>query len=56
MQMGTHSGHMMSIASGRKLESVDQLPPAYLAMAEEIHGKYIADPLAALEKYAAQLR
>lgn len=56
MQMGAHPGHMMSIAAGRKLESVDQLPPAYLAMAEEVHGKYIADPLAALEKYAAQLR
>jgi len=56
MQMDAHPGHMMSIASGRKLESVDQLPPAYLAMAEEVHGKYIADPLAALEKYAARLR
>jgi hypothetical protein len=56
MQMGAHPGHMMSIAAGRKLESVDQLPPAYLAMAEEVHGKYIADPLAALEKYAARLR
>lgn len=56
MQMGNHPGNMMSIASGRKLESVDQLPPAYLAMAEEVHGKYIGDPLAALEKYAARLR
>jgi hypothetical protein len=56
MQMGAHPGHMISIASGRKLESVNQLPLAYLAMAEEVHGKYIADPLAALEKYAAQLR
>ena len=56
MQMDAHPGHMMSIASGRKLESVEQLPPAYLAMAEEVHGKYIADPVATLEKYAAQLR
>jgi len=56
MEMGDHPGHMMSTASGRKLESVDQLPPAYLAMAEEVHGKFIADPMAALEKYAAQIR
>lgn len=56
MQMDAHPGHMMSIAAGRKLESIEQLPPAYLAMAEEVHGKYIADPLAALEKYAARLR
>jgi hypothetical protein len=56
MQMQDHPGHMMSTASGRKLESVDELPPAYLAMAREVHGKYIEDPLAALEKYSAQLR
>lgn len=56
MQMRDYPGHMMSIASGRKLEAVDQLPPAYLAMAREVHGKYIADPVAVLEPYAKRLR
>ena len=56
MQMGDHPGHMMSTASGRKMESVDELPANYTAMASEVHTKYIADPIASLEKYAAQLR
>ncbi len=54
MQMGDHPGHMMSTASGRKLESVEELPPHYLAMAAEVHGKYIADPAALLAKLAAE--
>ena len=53
MQMGDHPGHMMSTASGRKLESVEELPPRYLAMAEEVHGKYIADPATLLAELAA---
>jgi len=50
MRMGDRSGHMMSRAAGRKLESVDELPADYLAMAERMHGKYIADPIATLKK------
>lgn len=56
MQMGSHPGHMMSTASGRKMESLDELPADYIAMANEVHGKYIADPVAALERYTSQLR
>jgi hypothetical protein len=56
MQMGDHPGHMMSTASGRKMESLDELPASYIAMASEVHPRYIADPIASLEKYAAQLR
>jgi hypothetical protein len=56
MQMGDHPGHMMSTASGRKLASLDQLPANYVAMAEEVHGKYIADPDAALDKLIARIQ
>jgi hypothetical protein len=49
-RMNDHPGHMMSRAAGRKLESVDDLPADYLAMAERMHGKYIADPIATLDK------
>ena len=56
MRMGDHPGHMMSTASGRKMESVDELPANYMTMASEVHSKYIADPIATLEKYASQLR
>ena len=56
MQMGDHPGHMMSTASGRKMESLDELPASYIAMASKVHTKYIADPLASLERYAVQLR
>jgi len=55
MQMADHAGHMMSTASGRKLESLANLPADYLGMAEEVHGKYIADPTAAMAKQIAQL-
>jgi hypothetical protein len=56
MQMGDHPGHMMSTASGRKLESVNELPANYIAMASKVHTRYIADPIASLEENAAQLR
>lgn len=49
LRMGDHPGHMMSRAAGRKLESVDDLPADYVAMAERMHGKYIADPIATLD-------
>lgn len=55
MQMGDHPGHMMSTASGRKLESMDDLPLSYLAMAEQVHGKYIADPVETLRKYSDRI-
>jgi hypothetical protein len=54
MQMGDTPGHMMATASGRKLESMHELPPAYLEMAEEVHGKYIADPAKLLQELAAK--
>jgi hypothetical protein len=55
MRMSDRLGHMMSRAAGRKLESVDELPADYLAMAERMHGKYIADPVATLEKLTQDL-
>ncbi len=55
MEMGDHPGHMMSTASGRKLESVDELPASYLGMAEQVHGKYIADPVETLRKYSDRI-
>lgn len=56
MRMTDHPGHMMSRAAGRKLESVEELPADYLAMAERMHGRYIADPIKTLEKLTNQLR
>ena len=55
MQMGDHPGHMMSTASGRKLEQVSQLPESYRAMAMQVHPKYMRDPIAALQKLSSQL-
>lgn len=48
MRMGDRRGHMMSRASGRKLHSLDELPSDYLACAERVHPKLIADPIATL--------
>jgi hypothetical protein len=50
LHMSDHPGHMMSRAAGRKLESVDDLPADYVAMAERMHGKFFADPVATLDK------
>ena len=50
MRMGDHPGHMMSRAAGRKLESVDELPADYAAIASREHGKYFDDPEATLDK------
>jgi hypothetical protein len=55
MRMGDRPGHMMSRAAGRKLESMDELPPAYLAMAKRQHAKLIADPVATLEPLTRDL-
>jgi len=55
MNMGDHRGHMMSRAAGRKLESVSELPADYRAIAERMHGKYMADPVKTLEKVTADL-
>lgn len=52
MQMSDHAGHMMSMASGRKLESLGDMPATYLAMANEVHAKYIDDPAARLSELA----
>ncbi|TDJ44669.1 MAG: DUF1838 domain-containing protein [Gammaproteobacteria bacterium] len=56
MRMGDRPGHMMSQAAGKKLESVDALPADYLRIAERMHGKYIRDPIGALERLTDQLR
>ncbi len=56
MRMGDHPGHLMSRAAGRKLDRVDELPAAYLAMAREVHPKLIADPEATLAGVSAQIR
>jgi hypothetical protein len=56
MNMAEHPGHMMSTASGRKMESMEELPAEYIAMASMVHGKYIADPIATLEKHSSQLQ
>ena len=55
MNMGDHPGHMMSTASGRKLERIEELPASYVAMAKHVHPKYMNDPIAALKKYSDQL-
>jgi hypothetical protein len=55
MKMGDHPGHLMSRTAGRKLESVDDLPDSYLAMAQQKHAKFIADPIATLEPLTRDL-
>jgi hypothetical protein len=55
MRMGDHPGHLMSRAAGRKLESINELPDYYLAMAEKKHAKFIADPIATLEPLTRDL-
>ena len=55
MRMGDHPGHLMSRAAGRKLESVDELPDHYMAMAKSEHAKYIVDPVATLEPLTRNL-
>ncbi|MDH3977414.1 MAG: DUF1838 domain-containing protein [Gammaproteobacteria bacterium] len=56
MKMGGHSGHMMSRAAGRKLESIEELPADYRQMAERQHGKYMSDPIKTLEKLAKKIQ
>lgn len=55
MQMGDHPGHLMSTASGRKLEAVEDLPASYREMANLVHPKYMGDPIAALKKHSDRL-
>lgn len=55
MRMGNHPGHLMSGAAGRKLESMDELPDDYLAMAHKVHPKFIEDPLATLDARARKI-
>ncbi|MEC9374774.1 MAG: DUF1838 family protein [Pseudomonadota bacterium] len=55
MQMGDHPGHMMSTASGRKLEAINDLPDIYREMANQVHPKYIRDPIATLNKLSKKL-
>lgn len=56
MQMGDHPGHLMSRASGMKLESVGEMPEDYLRLARQVHPKRIADPLTTLEKTVARIK
>ncbi len=55
MRMGDLPGHMMGVAAGRKMEQVDELPDDYLACAEAVHPKYIADPVAALARQTSKI-
>lgn len=56
MRMGDHPGAMMSRAAGLKLESLDELPPEYLAIAHQQHEKLIRDPIATLDKKVGQIK
>jgi len=56
MQMGDHAGHLMSRASGMKLESLEQMPEDYLRLARQVHPKLIADPMKTLEKTVARIK
>ena len=55
MRMGDRTGHMMSRAAGRKLHSIEELPNDYLACAERMHPKFIADPIATLAPLTDEL-
>jgi hypothetical protein len=50
MGMKGHTGHLMGIANGRKMESVKDLPEDYLKCAQSLHPKYIKDPMKAMSK------
>jgi hypothetical protein len=50
MGLEDHPGHMMGVANGCKMESMEELPADYLACAREVHPRYISDPIAALSK------
>ncbi len=50
MGLKDQPGHLMGIANGCKMESIDQLPEDYLVCAREVHPRYIEDPVAALSK------
>ena len=56
MKMGDRSGHMTGRASGRKLESLAELPPAYLQMARAIHPWLIRDPIETLSVQVENIR
>lgn len=55
MGMGERPGHMMSRAAGAKLHSIDELPADYMACAERMHPKFIADPVATLANLTRDL-
>ena len=50
MGMKDHPGHLMGVANGRKMGSIDELPEDYMACAKSVHPKYIDNPVAALRK------
>jgi len=56
MNMGDHSGHMMSKAEGAKAFAVQDLPADYIACAEQLHSSYISDPRAKLAKQVLKIK
>ena len=55
MRMGDIPGHLMGVAAGKKMQQVSELPEDYMACAREVHSKYIADPVAALDKQTQKI-
>jgi len=55
MRMGDIQGHLMGVADGCKLEQMSELPEDYIACAREVHGNYIDDPIAALDKQTQKI-
>ena len=56
MKMGGRSGHMTTWASGRKLESVAEMPSGYLEMARAVHPWLIRDPIETLAVQVEKIR
>ena len=56
MKMGDRSGHMMGRASGLKLESLAEMPSAYLKMARAVHPWLIRDPIETLAVQVENIR
>ena len=56
MKMGDRSGYMTAWASGRKIESVAEMPPGYLEMARAVHPWLIRDPIETLAVQVEKIR
>lgn len=56
MKMGNQSGQMTSWATGRKLESLAEMPTSYLEMARAVHPWLIRDPIETLAVQVQKIR